>query len=166
MGLEVGALRPLLLRGLFFGMSATVYERERDLQREIAESLAAEMPEVEVLAVELAGPDRFCVYIDHAEGVDLARCERVSGALRGYLERYTVDVSSPGFERPLRTRAHFARAAGRRVAVRTEHEINGRRRFRGEVAEAGAGALALSLGEGQVEIPYGEIVRGNLIDEG
>ena len=147
-------------------MSATVYERERELQREIAETLAAPMPDIEVLAVELSGPDHFCVYIDDPAGVDLALCERVSGALRGYLDRYAIDVSSPGFERPLRTRAHFASAAGQRVAVRTEHEINGRRRFKGEVADAGAGALALSLSEGRVEIPYGEIVRGNLIDEG
>ena len=147
-------------------MSTTVYKRERELQREIAELLAASMPDVDVLAVELAGPDRFCVYIDQAAGVDLALCERVSGVLRGYLDRYTVDVSSPGFERPLRTRAHFASAAGRRVAVRTEHDVDGRRRFRGQVAEAGTSGLSLSLAEGRVEIPYGEIVRGNLIDEG
>jgi ribosome maturation factor RimP len=147
-------------------MSASVYDRERELQREIAGVLAGAFPEVEVLAVELSGPERFCVYIDHPDGVDLDLCERVSGQLRGYLDRYGVDVSSPGFDRPLRTRAHFARAAGRRVTVRTAHEIAGRRRFRGEIAEAGSGALALAVGERRVEIPYGEIVRGNLIDEG
>jgi ribosome maturation factor RimP len=147
-------------------MSTNVYERERELQREIAGTVAAALPEVEVLAVELNGPERFCVYIDQPGGVDLDLCERVSGLLRGYLDRYTVDVSSPGFDRPLRTRAHFERAAGRRVTLRTEHEIAGRRRFRGEVAEAGSEALALSVGEGRIEIPYGEIVRGNLIDEG
>ena len=69
-------------------------------------------------------------------------------------------------EIPLRTREHFARAAGRRVAIRTEHEIQGRRRFRGEVAEAGGQAVALVGAAGRVEIPYDEIVRGNLIDEG
>jgi ribosome maturation factor RimP len=143
-----------------------VHEKERQLQREIGAQLAARAPDVDVLAVELSGPERFCVYIDHSDGVDHALCERVTNVLRGYLDRYTVDVSSPGFERPLRTREHFAAASGRRVAVRTEHEIGGRRRFRGEVAEAGTEALALAVGDARVQIPYAEIVRGNLIDEG
>src|SRR5207253_2185854 len=80
---------------------------------------------------------RFCVYVDHPGGVDHALCERVTSVLRGYLDRYSIDVSSPGFERPLRKPAHFANAVGRRVAVRTEHEISGRKRFRGQVLAAG-----------------------------
>jgi ribosome maturation factor RimP len=143
-----------------------IHERERALQREVEQTVAAGTPEVEVLAVELSGPERFCVYIDHPDGVDLALCERVTRLLRGYLDRYTVDVSSPGFERPLRTRDHFAAVGGKKVAVRTAHEIEGRRRFKGEVADARAEVLALRLQSGRVEIPYGEIVRGNLIDEG
>jgi ribosome maturation factor RimP len=143
-----------------------VHEKERQLQREIEGQLASGAPDVEVLAVELSGPEHFCVYIDHSDGVDHALCERVTNVLRPYLDRYAVDVSSPGFQRPLRKREHFAAARGRRVALRTEHEIEGRRRFRGEVAEAGTEALALAVGEARVEIPYAEIVRGNLIDEG
>jgi ribosome maturation factor RimP len=169
---EVGAHAPAFCEGRETGFHADreqmmqVYERERELRREIAGRLALSLPDVDVLAVELLGADRFCVYIDHPDGVDHALCERVTEALRGYLDRYTVDVSSPGFERPLRTREHFAAAAGRGVAVRTAHEIGGRRRFRGQVAEAGAEALALTVGAGRVEIPYAEIVRGNLIDQG
>ena len=128
--------------------------------------LAERLPDVDVLAVELLGPERFCVFVDHAGGVDHALCERVTRLLRGYLDRYTVDVSSPGFERPVRTRDHFARVEGRRAAIRTEHEIAGRRRFRGEVAEAGQRSVALVAAAGRVEIPYEEIVRGNVIDEG
>ena len=143
-----------------------VYERERALQREIEQMISTKVPDVEVLAVELGGPERFCVYIDHPVGVDHALCERVTNALRSYLDRYTVEVSSPGFERPLRTREHFAQARGRRVAMRTTGEIDGRRRFRGEIAEAGESALTLALGDTRVEIPYDEIGRGNLIDEG
>jgi ribosome maturation factor RimP len=143
-----------------------IYERERELQRDIAERLAQSLPDVDVLAVELLAPDRFCVYVDHAAGVDHALCERVTNVLRGFLDRYTVDVSSPGLERPLRTREHFAAASGRRVSVRTAHEIAGRRRFKGEVTEAGAETLALAVDAGRVEIPYAEIVRGNLIEQG
>lgn len=143
-----------------------IYERERELQREIARAIGAGEPAVEVLAVELSGPERFCVYIDHPDGVDLDLCERVTGLLRGYLDRFTVDVSSPGFDRPLRTPAHFAEAAGRRVSVRTAHEIDGRKRFKGAVADARLDAFALELEGRRVEIPYAEVVRGNLIDEG
>jgi ribosome maturation factor RimP len=145
---------------------AQVYEQERTLQGDIAGRLAESAPDVDVLAVELSGPDRFCVYIDHRDGVDHALCERVTDLLRDYLSRYSVSVSSPGIERPVRTRDHFEAMTGRRVAVRTEHEIHGRRRFRGEVAQIGDSAVALAGPEGLIEIPYSEIVRGNLIDGG
>ena len=143
-----------------------VYETERELQHEIEQRVASDAPDVDVLAVELSGQDRFCVYIDRAEGVDHALCERVTGLLRGYLDRYTVDVSSPGLERPLRTREHFASAAGRRVSVRAAFEIDGRRRFRGRVLDADADAFTLELTGTEVEIPYDAVVRANVIDEG
>jgi ribosome maturation factor RimP len=144
-----------------------VHERERELTREVTQTVEQGLPGVEVLAVELSGRERFTVYIDHAAGVDHALCERVTNLLRGYLDRYTVDVSSPGIERPLRTPAHFRNAIGRKVAVRTEHELGGRKKFRGTVAAAENGDLALDVAGGErVKIPYGEIVRGNLVDEG
>jgi ribosome maturation factor RimP len=143
-----------------------VHEKERQLHREVAETVESRIPEIEVLAVELGGPEHLTVYVDHPAGVDHALCERVTNELRSYLDRYRVDVSSPGFERPLRTRAHFAEALGRRVAVRTEIEVAGRKRFRGEVVDAGEHEATLALGEGRVEIPYEAIVRGNLIEEG
>ena len=143
-----------------------IHVQERRLESEVAETLHGRLPGVEILAVELTGPDRFCVYIDHPEGVDHALCERVTDALRGYLDRYSVDVSSPGLERPVRRRAHFAEALGRRVHVRTASDIGGRKRFRGEVVEAGDGEVTLETGQGRVDVPYDEIVRGNLIEEG
>ncbi len=66
----------------------------------------------------------------------------------------------------MRERAHFGKAVGRRASVRTASQIGGRRRFRGEIVAAGENAVTLAIGEGPVEVPYGEIVRGNLIEEG
>jgi ribosome maturation factor RimP len=143
-----------------------VHEKERQLHREVAETVETRIPDVEVLAVELGGPEHLTVYVDHPAGVDHALCERVTNELRSYLDRYRVDVSSPGFERPLRTRAHFAEAVGRRVAVRTDVELEGRRRFRGEVVDAGEQEATLAVGDERVAIPYDAIVRGNLIEEG
>ena len=146
---------------------AQVHEKERQLTREVAQAVEQGLPGVEVLAVELSGPERFTVYIDHTTGVDHALCERVTSLLRGYLDRYTVDVSSPGIERPLRTPAHFRNAVGRKVAIRTENDIEGRKKFRGTVADAEQNAVALEVADHErVTIPYDAIVRGNLVDEG
>ena len=144
---------------------ATTYERERELQGEIAPRVEHDLPGVEVLAVELASPDRCVVYVDHPEGVDHALCVRVTDVLRDYLREYTVDVSSPGTERPLRKPSHFARALGRRVALRTSSPVDGRSRFKGEVKDAGTDALTLEIDGANVDIPYDVIVRSNLIDE-
>src|SRR3954471_2095530 len=99
-------------------MKAT-HDKERELYREVSRTVTSAVPGVEVLAVELTGKERFCVYVDHAQGVDHALCVRVTDALRTYLESYTVEVSSPGFDRPLRTRQHFERAVGRTVRIKT-----------------------------------------------
>jgi ribosome maturation factor RimP len=144
---------------------ATTYEREKQLVQEIAPRVEHDLPGVEVLALELLTPSRFCVYVDHPEGVDHALCMRVTDLLRDYLRDYTVDVSSPGMERPLRKPAHFARVVGRRVAVRTSAPIQGRAKFRGELKDAGADALTINVEGADVAVPYESIVRGNLIDE-
>ena len=142
-----------------------VYEKERALYREIVPRVERDLPGVEVLALELSGPESFCVYVDHPAGVDHALCERVTELLRPYLERFAVDVSSPGTERPVRTPAHFRNAVGRRVALRTSGEVAGRRRFRGEVVAAGERAVTVAAAGEAVDVPYETIVRGNLIDE-
>jgi ribosome maturation factor RimP len=135
----------------------TTYERERQLQTEIVPRVERDLPGVDVLAVELQSPDHFTVYVDHPAGVDHALCERVTNVLRDYLREYAVDVSSPGTKRPLRKPEHFERAVGRRVQVRTRD-----RRLRGEVVAAGASHVQVD----ETEIPYDDIVRANLIDEG
>jgi ribosome maturation factor RimP len=143
-----------------------VHTKERQLSQELAGRIEERVPGTEVLAVELLGPDRFCVYIDHPEGVDHALCERVTRELDDYRREYAIDVSSPGVERPLRKPAHFERFVGRKVALRTAGEIAGRKRFKGEVIGADEEAVQLAAEPQPVLIPYEQIVRGNLIDEG
>jgi ribosome maturation factor RimP len=140
---------------------ATTHDKERQLTREIAPKVADAIPGTEVLAVELSGPERFTVYIDHAGGVDHALCERVTHVLRDYLREYSVDVSSPGLARPLRRAGHFRNVVGRRVALRTDERKN----VRGEVVAAGERTVTLRTDAESVDIPYDSIVRGNLIEE-
>jgi ribosome maturation factor RimP len=148
-------------------MSSDIYTRERRLEREIAPAVERGLPGVEVLAVELLSPSRFCVYVDHPTGVDHALCARVTGLLDRYRGEYTIDVSSPGLDRPLRKPAHFRNAVGQTVSVRTAHEVAGRTKFRGEVVDATEHEVRLASngGDEPFAIPYDEIVRGNLIHE-
>ena len=144
----MGARRPFFVKEQ--GDLAATHEKERHLRREIAQRVETALPETEVLAVELTKPDGFTVYIDDVRGVDHALCERVTGS-----------------ERPLRTPQHFRSVVGRRVALRTERELSGRKRFKGTVVAAGSDSLALDVADGErMDIPYEAIVRGNLIDEG
>src|SRR5258708_5082640 len=142
-------------------MASKQHEKERALQREVARLVEGALPDIDVLALELTGKERFCLFVDHAQGVDHALCERVTTVLRPYLDQYSVEVSSPGIERPLRTRDHFVRAVGRPVRVKTETG-----RARGEVVSAGERAVQIAADGEPVDIPYEQIARANLIDEG
>jgi ribosome maturation factor RimP len=105
--------------------------------------------------------------VDHPDGVDHELCVSVTNALRGFLDRYSVDVSSPGVERPVRKPEHFRQVVGRRVALRTSPPIDGRKRFKGTVVAAGDRTVKVETETAEpVDIPYESIVRGNLIDEG
>ncbi|HZS29932.1 MAG TPA: hypothetical protein VFA37_01595 [Gaiellaceae bacterium] len=140
----------------------TTFEKERELQQEIVPRVEQDLPDVDVLAVELVSPTRFCVYVDHPAGVDHALCARVTDLLRDYLREYSVEVSSPGVDRPLRTQAHFAGAVGRRVRLRTAGK-----KLKGEIVSAQESSVTVVAADGaETEIPYAEIVRANLIDEG
>ena len=140
---------------------ANVYERERTLEQEIRGKVEEALPGVEVLAVELTGPERFTVFVDRPEGVDHALCEDVTRVLSDYLRTYSVAVSSPGLERPLRRPEHFRSVVGRRVKLKTAE----RSKLRGQVTRADENAVTVAAEGGEVKIPYGQIVRGNLIDE-
>ena len=140
---------------------ASVHDKERTLEREISGAVEEALPGVEVLAVELSGPERMTVYVDRAgEPVDLALCERVTRVLSDYLREYGIDVSSPGPERPLRKPEHFQRALGRQVKLKTDS-----RKLRGEVTHADEQRVTVAADGGEVDVRYDQIVRGNLIEE-
>ena len=157
----MGAARPFFVKEAIPGM-VNVHDKERVLEREISGKVEEALPGVEVLAVELSGPERFTVYVDReGKAVDLALCEQVTRVLSDYLREYGIDVSSPGPERPLRKPEHFQRALGRRVKLKTAE----RAKLRGEVKRADENTVTLAADGGDIDIPYDQIVRGNLIYE-
>lgn len=141
------------------------------LQREIEERLAQSEPDVEVLLAETPGGDTLRVFIDHPDGVTLALCERVTAVLSDLRENYTLEVSSPGLQRPLTKPAHFRRFVGRRARVRMScppahvPAAPTRRSYTGELVGASETEITLAADEGVVTIPYSQIRRSNLIEE-
>ena len=137
----------------------------KELQSEIERRLEVLDPSIELIALENPSPDGLRLYIDHPGGVDLGLCERVTAQLRDLLVDYSLEVSSPGFERPLTKPEHFRRFRGRRVRVRTREELEGRRNFTGTIADADATAISVDLGDRSVTIPLERIRRSNLVPE-
>jgi ribosome maturation factor RimP len=137
----------------------------RTIQTDIEARLAASEPDVEVLLAEVVGGSTVRLFIDHPEGVTLAVCERVTHALGEVRERYALEVSSPGPERPLSKPQHFRRYLGRRARVRTRDAVEGHKSFTGELVGASDDAVTIAAESGVVAIPYAEIHRSNLIEE-
>jgi len=132
------------------------------LQAEIEAQLATDEPDVEVLLAEVAG-DTLRLFIDHPDGVSLELCERVTHALAPLRERYALEVSSPGTDRPLTKPAHFHRFLGRRARVRTRDARDGHTSFTGELVGATEAEVTIAVGDGVVAIPYSSIARSNLV---
>ncbi len=161
------------------------------LQADIEKRLADSEPDVEVLLAEVVGGRQLRVFIDHPEGVTVEVCERVSACLNELRERYSLEVSSPGTERPLTKPAHFRRFIGRRARVlaapgqaapgqaapgqaapgrsadpgRSVRHRRPRGNFTGELVGASDQEVTLAAADGIVTIPYTEIRRSNLVEE-
>jgi len=145
------------------------------LQTEIEDRLTASEPDVEVLLAEVLGGRCLRVFIDHPDGVTLELCERVTMLLNDLRERYSLEVSSPGIERPLTKPAHFRRFVGRKARVRTRHPrpvgppsdpaARTVQSFTGELVGASEDEVTLAADGGVIAIPYSEIRRSNLIED-
>jgi ribosome maturation factor RimP len=135
------------------------------LQETIEDRLSEADPSVELLALERSAPEALRLFIDAPGGVDLALCERVTNHLRDLLSSWSLEVSSPGPERPLTKPEHFRRFLGRRVRVRTHEAISGRRSFTGRLTDADERQVSVDGGEGTVTIPLASVRRSNLIPD-
>jgi ribosome maturation factor RimP len=133
------------------------------LQTEIEQRLASTDPDVEVLLAEVVNDSTLRLFIDHPGGVTLELCERVSGQLNDYRERYGLEVSSPGQDRPLTKPQHFSRFLGRRARVRLREARDGHKQVTGELVGASEKEVTIAVPDGIVTIAYEEIARSNLV---
>jgi ribosome maturation factor RimP len=136
-----------------------------ELQEQIESRLRDLDPAIELIALERPATESLRLYIDHPRGVDLGLCEAVTNHLRDLLESWSLEVSSPGANRPLTKPEHFRRFMGRRVRVRTREAIDGRRSFTGTLTGADERRVRLEADGGDVEIPLERIRRSNLVPE-
>ena len=106
---------------------------------------------------------------DGAGGVTVDDCARVSHAVSEVLEiqdpikgNYTLEVSSPGFDRILRTRAHFERFVGQRIIAELKLPIDGRRRFIGVLKSASSDTIVVEVDGKACELPFDRIQKARL----
>jgi ribosome maturation factor RimP len=142
------------------------------VQAEVEANLAQVDPDVEVLLAEVVGGGTLRVFIDHPEGVTLELCEKVSRHLAPMRTAHSIEVSSPGVERPLTKPAHFRRFLGHRARIRTRGSLGdggeaqgARRSFTGELVGASEDDVTVAAPDGVVSIPYADIQRSNLLGE-
>jgi ribosome maturation factor RimP len=153
-------------------MSCLTEEIVSALQTDIETRLADVEPEVEVLLAEVVSGATLRLFIDHPDGVTLGLCERVSGRLNDYRDRYSLEVSSPGADRPLTKPQHFRRFLGRKVRVRLPEAdrpqvaggtLVGRRSVTGELVGASDADITVAAIDGVTTLPYEHILRCNLV---
>jgi ribosome maturation factor RimP len=140
-----------------------VQPHDNQLQTEIERRLAESESDVEVLLVEIVSPATLRLFIDHPDGVSLALCEQVSGLLNDYRERYSLEVSSPGQDRPLTKPQHYTRFLGRHARVRLRDAKDGHKSVTGELVGASDTDVTIAAPDGVVTIPYELIARSNLV---
>ncbi len=115
------------------------------------------------------------VTIDRVGGVDLDALTEANRAISAVLDehdpvpgRYTLEVSSPGVERTLRTPAHFARAVGEQITVKTRPQVPGDRRLTGTLVASDEDGLVLRVEDDSSEgmrLAYSDIDRARTVFE-
>lgn len=137
-------------------------------------------PVIEAMGYELLGIEQgnqgggelVRVYIDQETGIRVEDCERVSEQVSGILDvedpfsgAYTLEVSSPGLDRPLFSLGHFERHIGAEAQVRLRDKLAGRRRLRGVIEAVEADAVIMRVEGERYEVPAALIEQARLVPQ-
>ncbi len=112
------------------------------------------------------------LYIDKEGGVTLDDCSNISGQVGQLIELndlmlhpYTLEVSSPGLNRPLKKEEDFVKYEGKLVRLKVRNPVDGRRNFRGRLLGYEQGTVTIDVGDEIVSLPFNEIRKANLVHE-
>jgi len=135
-------------------------------------------PTVQTLGLELWGIEHLMrgrssllrIYIESDQGITIEDCERVSRQVSGILDvedplpgEYTLEVSSPGLDRPLFSFEQYQRFVGEVVNLRLRAPIDGRRKFKGVLEKAEADQITLTVDGALVNIAFAQIEKANIV---
>lgn len=143
-------------------------------------SIIAELiePTVNALELELWGIEHvqqgkftlLRIYIEREQGVTIEDCEKVSRQVSAIFDvedpiagEYTLEVSSPGTDRPLFTLAHFAQFVGSEVSLRTRSPVEGRRKFKGSIVKVEEENICLNVDGSSYELVHSDIEKANIV---
>lgn len=139
-------------------------------------------PAITALGYELIGVERLSrgrkgaqlirIFIDQPDGITIKDCETVSHQVSGVLDvedpiqgQYTLEVSSPGLDRPLVTQEHFARFIGHQVQIRLTRPLAERRNFSGTLLRIKDNEIVVLAEQTEYNLPYEQIDKAKLIPE-
>jgi len=148
-------------------MTVTLRERLIALIEPVLAQLGYELVELEYAAGRTNAVVR--IFIDQPAGISVDDCERVSRDVAALLDvddpiptAYTLEVSSPGFDRVLRTPGHFERFVGERIFVELQAPRAGRKRYTGILRTVSAAGIEVEVDKQTVDVPFGEIAKARL----
>jgi ribosome maturation factor RimP len=154
-------------RGRKKTMDATV-ARIWELAAPVAETRGMEIIEIELRREGSRGGRVLRLYLDKPGGPNMDELSRVSRELSELLDThdvvegaYTLEVSSPGINRPLKRPEHFVRFIGKTVRVRSRELIQGRRSFLGRLLEVSNDKIVVNQDGARCEIPFSLIEKSN-----
>jgi ribosome maturation factor RimP len=126
---------------------------------------------VDVEVKRAAGGQLVRLYVDKRGGIGLDDLQSVSEEVSAILDaedpiegHYTLEVSSPGLDRPLRSEEDYRRFAGRLARLSSYEPVDGRRHWTGRIASCQGGVVTLELekGQGEARVPLAKVSHGRL----
>ena len=135
-------------------------------------------PTVQALGLQLWGIEHVSqgrystlrIFIDSDAGITVDDCEKVSRQVSGILDvedpisgEYTLEVSSPGLDRPLFSIEQFGSFSGSEVAIRLKTPVEGRRKFKGTITEVSGNTVCVEVDGEVFKLPHSEIEKANLV---
>jgi ribosome maturation factor RimP len=166
--LKVGFLaRFFYFVGLGTNMTETVIQQVESIARPIIEEMGLDLVEIQYRREQRGWVLR--LVIDKQDGVGLDDCAAVSREVSQILDiedfieqAYNLEVSSPGLDRPLKSKADFVRFIGRMARIKTSEPIDGEHVFIGKITKTEGESIFLTVGSREAKIPFSQIAKARL----